>query len=393
MSRRRKLVKVIDRKDKPFLVLRWRDPETGKYRERQTETRKRRDAEREAAKLEEQIAAGTVDDGEMLWSKFRTRYQDEHMSNLSDSYQSQWTAAANWLEHFHGSQLIRLGNLNGSLLSRFQESLRAHGMPVSTVAAYLRPIRAAVRWAEKIGLISRAPNIIMPRKLKGKVKQMRSRPVTGEEFDRILEQVPIIRPADTARWIKFLRGLWESGFRLGELLELSWDSDSPLYLDASGEIPLVRLWAEGHKRREDQYQPITPEFWQLVNIPEHDRYGYVFPLPGNAGQMTVKRVGKIISSFGEAAKVVTDLDKGKYATSHDMGKRAFTRRMGKILSQAELAEWMRHRSPQTTMAYYHEVKAEDLASRVWQQKGDSADDPLPEQSQSTSSKDKLSKNL
>ncbi|MEM9351791.1 MAG: tyrosine-type recombinase/integrase [Planctomycetota bacterium] len=391
-------MKVVNRKDKPFLVLRWIDPETGKTRERQTGTRRRREAERFAADLESQLASGTLDAGEMPWDRFRVRYQDEHLAGLSSDYQGQWRTAANWLEKLHGPQLIRLKDLDASMLSRFQAGLRNEGLPATTIKSYLRPLRAALRWAERLELIAEAPRVTMPKGGKGRSKQMRSRPVTGEEFERIVAAVPRVRKHDAARWQRFLWGLWESGFRVSELLRLSWDPEGLLYVDTQHPIPLVRIYAEGHKRRNDQFQPITPEFWRLIETSPESRRGFVFSLPNRSGaQMSGKRVIRVIGDVGRAARVVTDHETGKHATSHDIGRRPFTRRLMRVLSQAEAAEWMRHQSPETTMAYYHQVKAEDLAERMWHQKGDPAGDPGVESGSSTQSGDsanaKLPKNL
>ena len=373
--RNRQLVKIVKRKDKPSLVLRWIDPETGRYRERATDTRRRRDAERLAADLEAEITANSVDSGDMLWDRFRTRYEDEHLAGMSLKYRSQCTTSFNALERLHGPQLIRLGSVTSSLLSRFGAALRDEGKPPTTIAAYLRCVRAAMNWAAKVGLITQAPAVGMPRRARGVSKQMRSRPILLEEFEIILMAVPRVRNTDAARWVRFLTGLWESGLRVGELLSLTWEPDGLITVDTSQSIPMLMIKAEGQqKKHADQFQPITPEFWNLINVPVEQRRGPVFSLPGKNGQMTVGRVIRTISRIGEEAGIITQASDGKFATSHDIGRRPFTVRLGrKGLSQMELAEWMRHRSPQTTMQYYHAVKAEELASRVWP-KGDPAGD-------------------
>ncbi len=378
MARRREggRVKIVKRRDKEFLVLRWKDPETGRTRERQTSTRRRREAERDAADLESEIADGLVDSGDILWDAFRVRYEAEHLAGCSAKYRSQCTTAFNTLERLHGPQIVRLGNVTASLLSRFAAAMRDEGKPPTTAAAYLRPIRSALNWAERIGLLHSAPAVGMPRRARGISKHMRSRPITLEEFERIIIATPKVRTRDAARWERFLHGLWESGLRVGELLSLTWEPEGLLSVAANHAIPLLMIRAEGQQKKHvDQFQPITPEFWRLIEVPAPQRRGFVFPLPGRSGgQMTVGRVIRTISNIGRKAGVVTESTSSKCATSHDIGRRPFTVRMGRRLSQAELAEWMRHRSPQTTMQYYHAIKAEELAARVWR-KGDLTGDP------------------
>lgn len=367
-------VKVVKRKGKPFLVLRWRDPETNRWRERATSTTRRRVAEREAADLEAQLDAGVVDSGEILWHKFRWRYEQEHLASLAKGTLGMWRTSANWLEDL--VHLNRLGDVNTALLSRFAAKLRAKGKPETTIAAYLRHIRSALNWAEEMGLIAKAPRVMMPKRARGVTKHMRSRPITGEEFDRVLAAAKKVRPDDFRRWQQFLKGLNLTGFRVDELLQLSWNPGATWSIDCSHAIPLIRLVAEGEKAHRDRFQPITPEFWQLcLETPESSRRGYVLPLPGKNGQMTVKRVIRVIGSIGKRAGVITNPTTGKFATSSDIGRRAFATRLGQQISQAELAEWMRHASPQTTMQFYHATKAIDLAERVWQQKGDPVGDP------------------
>ena len=46
---------------------------------------------------------------------------------------------------------------------------------------------------------------------------MKSRPITGVEFDRMIEKTPELRPDDAAKWTRYLEGLWLSGLRLGLL--------------------------------------------------------------------------------------------------------------------------------------------------------------------------------
>ena len=58
----------------------------------------------------------------------------------------------------------------------------------------------------------------MPKRVKG-AKVMRGRPITGEEFDRLIKAVPkVVENAAAKSWEFYLRGLWTSGLRLSESL-------------------------------------------------------------------------------------------------------------------------------------------------------------------------------
>jgi integrase len=77
-------------------------------------------------------------------------------------------------------------------------------------------------------------------------------------------------------------------------------------------------------------------------------------------------VSRIISRFGEAAKVKVD-EKGakvKFASAHDL-RRAFGARWSTRVMPAVLQQLMRHESIDTTMKYYVGQNAEAMADAVW----------------------------
>ena len=83
-----------------FLYMRYIDPQTGKAVEKSTGERKRRDAERVAAKFEHDLRNGRyVAPSRILWSDFRERFEAEHMAGqfatahgLRRSFGTRWAA-------------------------------------------------------------------------------------------------------------------------------------------------------------------------------------------------------------------------------------------------------------------------------------------------------------
>ena len=96
-------------------------------------------------------------------------------------------------------------------------------------------IMAAINWAAYQGWLKEVPKL---RKAKvAKLKHMKGRPITTEEFERMLDKVESVTgQGAAASWEYTLRGLWESALRLNELLHVSWD--------ISGTIQPV--WKKGH---------------------------------------------------------------------------------------------------------------------------------------------------
>ena len=71
-------VTIFKTAQRPNYLAQWVDPKTGRKKSRSTGTRIKRDAERFAGKLEDDLNAGKVHRrGKTLWSTFRERYQEE----------------------------------------------------------------------------------------------------------------------------------------------------------------------------------------------------------------------------------------------------------------------------------------------------------------------------
>ncbi len=220
---------------------------------------------------------------------------------------------------------------------------------------------------------------------------MKGRPITGEEFDRLLDKVasvvsprmkkgktPSKKQAERTRqivasWQDYLKGLWWSGLRLRESLDLWWDRDDRLCVDLSGKHPMLRIPAACEKGNRDRLLPMAPEFAEfLLATPEHKRTGRVFrPLSRRVcGEYLGHfRVSETICEIGKVAgvKVSTDPRTGrvKYASAHDL-RRSFGERWAARVMPHVLKELMRHESIDTTMKYYVGRNAQSTAQTLWE---------------------------
>jgi integrase len=247
-------------------------------------------------------------------------------------------------------------------------ALRTVGLSEATVACYLRHLKAAMRWANRQGLLPALPQFSMPKRVKG-ASHMRGRPITGEEFDRMIAATPkVVENAAAESWRFYLRGLWLSGLRLTESLTLRWD-DAPgaIVVDLTRRRPMLRIPAEAEKGNRDRLLPVTPDFARhLQTVPERDRRGRVFRLldiDGTALQGGRCVVGKIVTAIGKAANVVVN-DKGKSGSAHDL-RRAFGQRWSGRVMPNVLRELMRHSDIGTTMKFYVGKNAEATAETLW----------------------------
>jgi integrase len=355
------------------LYMRYTDPITGKQKARSTgvpRTRKPKAdmtaAVKVAAKWEHDLREGRYKDSTKIgWAEFRQRFEDEKLQGLSDNYAAVMNAAMN---HFEELGINRLSQVDANVISRFQAQLREDGVRESTIRCYLKHIRAALSWACEIELIPAVPKITLPKRART-TRRMRGRPISGEEFDRMLDQVPkVVGAVSAVSWQRYLRGLWDSGLRLRESLTLSWDQDADVSVDLNGQRPRIRFYAEGQKRHRDELVPVTPEFAELLlATPESDRTGPVFELCGRNGSiLAADAVGRIVSKIGKVAGVVVDKSEGKFATAHDL-RRSFATRWSKLVKPITLRSIMRHADIKTTLAYYVDQDADEIAEELWRE--------------------------
>lgn len=159
-------------------------------------------------------------------------------------------------------------------------------------------------------------------------------------------------------WRHYLRGLWCSGLRFTESLNLWWDRDDKLCIDLTGKYPMLRIPAEHEKDHRDRVLPIVPEFAEFLReTPVDDRTGRVFnprAMKVHAAYLTAQRVSVLGVKIGTAAIVKVNTDakgKIKYASCHDL-RRSFGERWALKVMPQVLMELMRHESIDTTMKYY-----------------------------------------
>jgi integrase len=359
-------VTVVKYEDHKYFLMRYIDPVTGKRVSRSTRTTIRREAERMAAKWEAELQEGRYHAPcDITWKEFRERYENEKLSSLAKNTLDTADTAFNHLERLVNP--LKLSALTARVLSDFQAKMRMEGMKDTTISTHLRHLRASLSWAVSMEMLSAVPKIHMPKRARGH-RLMRGRPITTEEFERMLAAVPKVRPHDAGLWRQYLTGLWLSGLRLDESLRLSWDDDAPIWVDLSGRHPRLRIYAEAEKGRRDRLLPITPDFAQfLLQTTESSRTGLVFNLAGTftRKRMTAARIGRVVSAIGKKAGVVVNKDAGKFASAHDL-RRSFGTRWAPKVKPITLQLLMRHRSIETTLKYYVAQDADEVADELWE---------------------------
>ena len=373
-------VYIFKRKGRKNFEAEFTDPRTGHKHRKSLGTVNKREAEREAGRIEAELREGQWRaTRKMKWKDFRKKYETEGMFDLAPASVHAFQNAANKLEALVKPSTLQ--SLTEEKLNSFTSQMLAEGLSKFTAAGYLRQMKASLRWAVLQKLLMECPAIRMPKGTSsGKAK---GRPITTEEFERMLSSLPkVVEKDQVESWQFLLKGLWWSGLRLGEALKLSWDDPKELMVDLSGKRPFLRIQGESEKGKKDRTLPLAPEAAELLQaVPGFEREGLVFKLKWqrNHGKPArVDTVSPIICEIGMKAGV--KVAEKKTASAHDL-RRSFGLRWADTVKPHILQQLMRHASITTTLTFYVQSNADDMAEAVWAafaQKRDSSAKSLPQ---------------
>lgn len=360
----------VVRGSRTFWMMRYTDPDTGGLKQKSSKQSAKKDALKAAAQWELKLNEGRADLSlNPTWQAFRAAYAAHHLSSLKrdsdklasgvlDSYERELNPG-------------RLTSITAMSLATYQTKLRNRGLEPVTIAGHLRMLAAALRWAKSMKLLAEVPSIPKTQRSKSS-KVMRGRPITDAEFRRIRSAVPKIVGSKLApAWQAYIDGLYLSGLRVEESLQLYWEHPEKLSIDMTGRHPMMRIRRSIEKGGKDRLLPIAPEFAEwLAKIPKRSRVGSVFSFPARRpnriNQVRSDWVSKIVAKFGKAAGVVVDERKGrtKYASAHDL-RRSFGARWARRVMPTVLKELMRHEDISTTLRYYVGEDAAATADVLW----------------------------
>ncbi|HUE15041.1 MAG TPA: site-specific integrase [Planctomycetaceae bacterium] len=353
---------------RPYFMAQWVDPTTGRKKTRSLGTNIRRDAEREAAKVQDDLRNFRKGDpSRTAWATFRERYEREHGANLAPNTREHVAYMFNTVEKLIGP--ATLAEMDASAISTFKMRMREAKLRDSSILSHLKSLRAALGWAKRVGMLTTIPEIVWPKD----AEEAGGRPITTEEFERLLAQCDRLKLDGAPSWKRLLYGLWWSGLRINEAMHLHWTDPQRLCVDLDGHRPMFKIAKSFNKSRKAERFPMSPEFYEfLMETPPGERIGYVFnpqrrrPLRETEGRLTTDRVSEAIAEIGRAAIIKTkDMDGTPvYASAHDL-RRSFGFRWAKRVMPAILQRLMRHSTIKTTLTYYAVQGEDETAGVVW----------------------------
>ncbi len=341
-------VRVWNRPDRKNLQLIYIDPMSGRTVSKSAKTDNPKDAERAAFKWELELKKlnGILDSD---WKNFRNRYEDEHLATISKSARNLAIYSLNRFEK-HVGQPKNMRSITTSVISQFASKLREEGLSEQTVGMYLRTIQASFNWAEKIGILDRAPKFFLPKRRGGK-----GRPLTFREVLRFFQSIRQVVPAEhRPAIIQLVKIMWLGGFRLSEAWRLDFENP-PVQVNFNSKIPSI-VWSEGgQKSGKSESTPMPPDLARLLR---RDPVGRAVKTT-----LSKRMASDYLSKIGSNANI--KVSSTKFATAHDF-RRTFGQRWALRVHPFVLKAMMRHSDLNTTLTYYVDLEATDLGNQIWE---------------------------
>ncbi|QDT26380.1 site-specific tyrosine recombinase XerC [Gimesia panareensis] len=146
---------------------------------------------------------------------------------------------------------------------------------LTTVNTMVGSVMAFVRYCHRHGWISQIPPVT-----KLSVDEvMKGRPITGDEFEQMLEVTPEVVGKNSAEsWRYVLQIIWESAFRIGDVMNFSWDDERkihPVWPQRKDLHPTLII-PSSQKNGKTQEIPMLPGLQKILDqIPQSERHGWV----------------------------------------------------------------------------------------------------------------------
>jgi len=201
----------------------------------------------------------------------------------------------------------------------------------STVNSVVGDVMAFVRYCFKHEWIGKVPELDDL----DEDEPMRGRPITGEEFDRMIACTPrIVGESAAASWQFLLQVLWESGFRVSDVLNFYWHDETKIH-------PIWATRKRGHstivipstqKNRKTDEIPMLPGLRQLLErVPSQNRVGVVVKLKPIEYSIPTQKPGAFSPTPEDLAKLIVDYSNcaiGAACKVSETTVRSWLRRLG-----------------------------------------------------------------
>jgi integrase len=331
---------------RPYPLLQWHDPVTGKRKSKSAGTCNPIDCEKARADLEYELNHGLHQEAaRMSWERFRELFEAEYLAGLRPRTREKYGTVLAVFEQVVNPQSLR--GISERTVSAFVKGMRERkqrkqgkvGLEPVTIRNYLVALKTAFGWAVEQKLLPALPTFPAVR-----VPKKKPQPVAAESFERLLAKAP------DDLWRAFFLCGWYAGLRFSEALYLEWGpNDRHPWVDfGRNRVVLPAVFA---KSAEDQTVPLHPVLRAALEALPRGTARRVFLFPSSRPGQVLKwrTVSWRIKELAKAA--------GVKLTMHKLRK-GFGCRIAQQLGKGNapvLHELMRHSSMQITMDYYASV--------------------------------------
>ena len=226
-------VQLFKRKSRKNWEMKWKAGDN--WVTRSTGCKLKRDAQQVAFEQQKKLESEQFQQ-KFGWNSFCDRYESECLElNSGEKNLEKWNTVRSKFEKLIDPKFITDLETNDFL--KFIKLMKADERAPATIENYLGYLKAAMNWAahKSVKIINEAPYIPIP-----KVDDddaVAGRPLTMEEFERMLMQVPKVFSKHPDSITYFLWGIFHSGLRIGEAMRLTWDKeDTKTHQNNSGNV-------------------------------------------------------------------------------------------------------------------------------------------------------------
>jgi integrase len=325
--------------DRPYLMLQWLDPVTGKRKSKSAGTCNPLDAEKKRADLEYELNHGLYrEPAKLPWSAFRELFEAEYLPGVRPGTRKGYRVTLDLFEQIVNP--ARVASIDERTLTAFVSGLRRRkgltpaGYQSNTIQTKLRFLHGALSWAKGQHFIDHLPRFPFV-----KVPKKRPQPVPAEAFERLQA-----RAADPQLRCVLLCG-WLAGLRLAEACLLEWEptTEAP-YIDL-GRNRII-FPAEFVKAVEDQWIPLDEDLREaLLALPRHGKKVFRF----------LSRSGRPILPDSVGHRVVALAKRAGVRLSMRILRRGFGCHYAGTVPAQVLQRLMRHSNISITMDYYANI--------------------------------------
>lgn len=359
-------VYVVDR-GRRGLCFRWK--EEGRWKEQKCETNRRSAAERAAVEFAIKLERDARESMSLTWSEFCNQYEDEHVDHTSTGNQTKWGLVRRRFQEFlNEKKMAELPMLEFTpkLINGFRARLRKDLKSPASVASYFATFKAGLSYATELEIAPVIP--MMRQRNKGSTPiKMRGRPVTTEEFERMIDAVHKVVGRDRAKEFQnVLKMLWLGGLRRSEALKFHTERLDCHRFDGLWTDNPEAVFHASQKNKKTQRVAMTKDWAEFVRSLDLKPGWVCNPINDRGWRVTSDtEIGRYIAKFGREAKVIVipgmDDQDPSFATAQNL-RQGFGYRWATRVMPVTLMHLMRHSDIKTTMQFYAAVDAKAAAA-------------------------------